>query len=41
MKVVPVDTLDDALLYLEKNGREKINLSEKEVFYRNFAVVSS
>ena len=31
MKVVPVDTLDDALMYLEKMGKIK-NLSEKRFF---------
>ena len=31
MKVVPVDTLDDALMYLEKWARNK-NLSEERFF---------
>ena len=40
MKVVPVDTLDDALMYLEKWAINKKSLF-REIFYRNFAVVSS
>ncbi len=35
MKVVPVDTLDDALMYLEKWGRNKKISLKREIFYRN------
>ncbi len=36
MKVVPVDTLDDALMYLEKMGINKKSSEKERFFYRNF-----
>ena len=36
MKVVPVDTLDDALMYLEKWAINKKSLFS-EIFYRNYS----